>query len=116
MGTLIGNTGFGIGAGASNTKKIMAGCSTSNIAARRAGNLTFGGQNDWFLPSRFELNQMYVNLHSVGGFESDRYWSSSENLVIGSNGWAANQRLFDGNVSSGFKSAGLFVRPIRAFG
>ena len=39
--------------------------------------LTFG---DWFLPSKDEINQMFINLklESVGGFADDVYWSSSE--------------------------------------
>jgi len=37
------------------------------------------GYDDWFLPSKGELNLMYVNLAKqyIGGFTSVDYWSST---------------------------------------
>ena len=48
-------------------------------------NLTYGGHSDWVIPTKEELNTMYVNRAVIGGFKTqDRYgyyycyWSSSE--------------------------------------
>lgn len=37
------------------------------------------GTNDrWRLPTKEELNKMYLNKDEIGGFSSGLYWSSSE--------------------------------------
>jgi hypothetical protein len=38
--------------------------------------------NNWRLPTRDELNTMYIQLHKkgMGGFKADYYWSSSEGV------------------------------------
>lgn len=81
-GTAIGGTAFGIGTGASNTAKIMAGCATPGIAALKASNLTFGSKSDWFLPSRSELKLLGTFLMSTNptwnSYFPGMYWSSSE--------------------------------------
>ncbi len=131
-GTWIGgslSTGVGIGTGASNTAKIMADCSPLNIAARRAGDSTFGGWDDWFLPSKGELDLMWTNLASatpsLGDFREDYYWSSSQNNSInavwgGNTAWvqyfyAGGQGYGTGDYSYYAKNDPHFVRAIRAF-
>jgi len=36
------------------------------------------GYKDWFLPSKKELAELFVQKNFVGGFIEDFYWSSSE--------------------------------------
>jgi len=119
QGTLIaGADGTAIGTGAQNTTdivNIVGGCSTSGIAADLANDLTLGGQSDWFLPSKDELNQMYTNLHSastpIGGFLAGNYWSSSEEDDI----WVRLQFFDTGSLGSSLKAGAFYVRPVRAF-
>ena len=112
FGTLIaGADGTNIGTGEKNTTDIVTGCPTVGIAARRAKNLVLGGQSDWFLPSKNELNQMYIRRTAIGGFSVAFYWSSSE-LVDGS---AWTQYFNDGNQINDDKDYSNYVRPVRAF-
>ena len=111
-GFLIGATATAIGTGQSNTSTIQAQCSLSS-AGQICGNLTLGGNSDWFLPSRDELNKMYVNLHqqNLGSFTNDLYWSSSE---------YAGYLAFYHNFASGYqgdtyKDEHYKVRAVRAF-
>jgi hypothetical protein len=90
---------------------------TSDItAAELADALVLGGQSDWFLPSKDELNQMYINLHSastpLGGFSTDYYWSSSEF----DDDFAWYQGFSNGYQTFNTKySTTAYVRPVRAF-
>jgi len=79
-----GADGTAIGTGAQNTIDIEAGCTTPGTAADVCANLVLGGHSDWFLPSKNELNQMYINLknNGLGGFASDFYWSSTEGDLL----------------------------------
>jgi hypothetical protein len=107
-----GADGTAIGTGLQNTIDIMNGCATAGIAARLCRGVTINGYSDWYLPSKDELNKLYLNRVAVGGFApSGFYWSSSEdssNLV-----WAQYFLIdYQGKYD---KYGTLYVRAVRAF-
>ena len=112
-------TNSGIGSGFQNTNDIAAGCATPGIAADICANLTIGTYSDWFLPSKDELNKMYLNigpgnalgLGNVGGFANVNYWSSTGVDYVN----ARNQNFSNGYQYYGSKSLNLNVRAVRAF-
>jgi hypothetical protein len=106
-----GADGFAIGTGNQNTIDIMAGCSTAGIAARICGDLVLGGYSDWYLPSKDELNKLYINKVAIGGFANSCYWNSSEEDIY----FAWFQCFSDGYVNNGGKSNGRCVRAVRSF-
>jgi len=71
-------SGTALGTGASNTAAIarQAGCSRG--AAYACDRLVLNGYSDWFLPSKDELNKLYLNRVAIGNFGYEAYWSSSE--------------------------------------
>ena len=85
-----------------------------NQAITAAQNYDGGGFSDWRLPTKDELNLMYVNLkvRNLGGFGNDWYWSSSQ--YNNGTGWV--QRFSDGNQGDNFNmNPTALVRAIRAF-
>ena len=110
-GTTIG-TSTSIGTGQANTTLIVNGCSTAGIAARICDDLELNGYSDWFLPSKDELNQMYLHKDAIGGFASYSYWSSSQSNAI--NAWY--QSFSSGGSSNDVKLVSTYhVRAVRAF-
>ena len=90
----------------------MNGCSTADIAARLCGDLVLGGYSDWYLPSKDELNQLYINRVAIGGFASSWYWSSTENA----SDYAWYFGFDPGEAGNGgYKSGAYYVRAVRAF-
>ena len=69
--------------------------------------------DDWFLPSKDELNLIYENLHlqGLGGFSSYDYWSSSE--YSSSHAW--KQYFYNGYQDYDAKDGEGDVRAVRAF-
>ena len=77
-----GESGRGIGKGKYNTEYIMQIAQARggfNWAVRLCDNYELNGFNDWFLPSRDELNFIYGNLYlrGIGNFRQEQYWSST---------------------------------------
>jgi hypothetical protein len=117
---ILGADGSGIETGNQNTIDIEAGCNETETAADICANLTIDGYSDWFLPSKDELNEMYLNigqgnalgLGNIGGFADDYYWSSTEVNHI----FATSQVFSNGNHYEKQSKANMYyVRAIRAF-
>jgi hypothetical protein len=109
---IAGAEGTIVGTGAQNTIDILAGCAELGIAARLADSYTLNGFSDWFLPSKDELNELYLQKAVVGGFTIFAYWSSSEVDAIYA--WA---HIFDNGKQDSVDKAvpALGVRAVRAF-
>ncbi len=110
LGTTVGGLKGAIGNGAANTALMLATC-TSGAAVSADVYISPNGKSDWFLPSKGELNLMYVNRVAIGGFVAFNYWSSSENN--GSFAWSQN--FYYGNQNYFSKINDYYVRPVRAF-
>jgi len=108
---LTGADGTAIGTGAQNTVDIVTECAEADIAARKCSDLVFNGYNDWYLPSKDELNQLYINKAAIGGFDSGDYWSSSET----SSSDARWQDFGTGSFGSNGKGFYFRVRSVRSF-
>ena len=65
----------------------------------------------WRLPTKDELNTLYLNKDKIGGFAVSLYWSSTEF----DNGSAWVQGFFNGGQSDYSKDGTNYVRAIRAF-
>jgi hypothetical protein len=111
----IGGTKTEVGTGKQNTQLHTADFSKGvPEAALHCVELEHEGFQDWFLPSKDELNLMYINLKrkNLGGFGNDWYWSSSEYQSV----WARAQRFSDGSqANERQKTETGLVRAIRQF-
>ena len=108
----------GIGAGLKNTAIIIAnqGPVDGNDFAATACNeysVTVGGvtYGDWYLPSKYELNLLYIERARVGNLSNSYYWSSTE--YDSNNAWYQDFNNGVQNVS--FKFSTYYVRAVRAF-
>jgi hypothetical protein len=75
--------------------------------------LILSGYSDWRLPTKEELNELYVNLHEsgVGGFLDSWYWSSTVNDY----NYAGVHYFYYGDQNSHKKDYANYVRAVRAF-
>jgi hypothetical protein len=118
-----GADGTAIGTGAQNTIEIINSDPSDNTAAYACANFSIVKDgvtyDDWFLPSRDELEKMFINLQQkgVGNFSTNSmdyyatYWSSSEGGVKLS--WG---KCFEtAEQKAGTKKFPLSIRPVRVF-
>jgi hypothetical protein len=110
--------GDGIGAGLKNTAIIIANQGPVDGAAFAATvcneySVTVGGvrYGDWYLPSKYELNLLYLQKSLVGGFANIFYWSSTE--LDNDDAWVQN--FGSGNQYFNYKNSTDYVRAVRAF-
>ena len=135
-------TATAIGWGYRNTQAIIlqgnTGTATSAAALANSYTVTVSGvaYDDWYLPSKNELNQMckwqrgitgaaLTTLTTVciggilnsgtgaAGFVGDIYWSSSDNNT--GYAWTQTFHEFGTQANDGSKNLTNYVRPVRAF-
>lgn len=114
--TLNGAKSTKLGAGISNSNNIYKTqgepqTDGDDYAVIECIKLIENGYSDWYLPSKNELNQMYLHKDIIGGFTSFSYWSSTE--VDAGKAWFQN--FANGNQITEVKTAGYAIRPIRYF-
>lgn len=110
-------TSDGIGAGIKNTAQIanykpsnqLAGHICYKYSVTVAG-ITYG---DWYLPSKYELNLLYLQQAIVGNFNSGTYWSSNVDPTYQNNAFVIN--FINGNLSLQDVQSSYGVRAIRSF-
>ena len=120
----------GVGMGKVNTRIITLALGAGSYAAKYAEDLNCSGVDDWFLPSKDELDLAYNRLAQnrvggqdtpVGGFNKGYYWTSTDynNTTAWTEYFMDGQQFDRVQTLSGNKQppANPFrVRPIRAFG
>ncbi|MCL6257946.1 DUF1566 domain-containing protein [Aquiflexum sp. TKW24L] len=82
----------GIGAGLKNTAIFIANrgsvdgnyfaATVCNEYAVTVDGVTYG---DWYLPSKYELDLLYINRIEIGGFGNSFYWNPTE--IDNQNAW-----------------------------
>jgi hypothetical protein len=105
-------TGTAIGTGRANTQIVIDACG-ADAAAGVAAAFRGGGKDDWFLPSKNELNALYRQRKVVGGLAGVDFWSSSQ--VEDTANYAWSQLFILGSQYYSSKDSDYRVRPVRAF-
>ena len=119
-------TSLAVGSGKYNTERLvkymdmdgkaysdLSGEEVEEYAARKCLDYSYGGYDDWFLPSKDELNLLSENLYKkgLGSFAGGYYWSSSEYGA----GHVWNRFLSGDRWENSTCAQPFLVRPIRAF-
>lgn len=86
------------------------GAMTWYEASRRCKDMVDFGKDDWKLPSKNELNAMYLRKDLIGGWDEAGYWcATTDNFDL------ANYQVFDESGEQGYGEKEWIgkVRPIR---
>ena len=113
-GTLYNMPSVAVGSGKSNTLAAWASETDTESAIAICRNKSLTADNvvydDWFLPSRDEL-QLLWKLGPKANFSNTYYWTSSENSAVLA--WEFN--VLNNTSNAHYKNALQAVRAIRAF-
>ena len=104
--TTVGTTSSNIGMGKANTLAIIANQGAGTYAASACDNLVVGSFSDWFLPSRYELGQIFDNLMLTNGGNNNLYGLGNLPGVY----WSSTE-FFSGNAYSWYLLAGANSNP-----
>jgi len=108
-----GASGTALGTGLANSDAIVAvqGAPAASYAAGWTRAYDGGGYTDWYLPSKDELNELFLNQDAIGGFGPNYYWSSSE--FDAGTAWT---QAFDLSSQYAYaKNGPSYVRAVRSF-
>jgi uncharacterized protein DUF1566 len=109
---ITGASGIAVGTGASNTSAIVAAIgSKGQYAALLCSKYKVGIYQDWYLPSKNELNLLYAQKAVIPGLSATNYWSSSEV----NKGKAWDQEFGGGFQFKDNKTFTLRVRAVHSF-
>ncbi|MEP2668548.1 MAG: hypothetical protein ABJH04_06130 [Cyclobacteriaceae bacterium] len=119
-----GATGTAIGTGEANTTAIVNSYGTGSVyAAALCVNSTAGGFSDWYLPSIFELHEIYYNLAAISATAQANggsaltglyHWTSTEITVSEARVVSYNGTTFS-DFSAGKNNSGALVRAVRSW-
>jgi hypothetical protein len=110
FGQIITTSSTSIGWGQANTTAIVNECAESPIAAKNADAYAVNGFSDWYLPSKDELNLIYLYKVPLG--LNGYYMTSSQTTSV--NFW--QQDMADGTQFKTFdKDSASKIRAMRTF-
>ncbi len=109
--------------GASNTAAIIAAGGAANEAAGLCYNYTGGGFTDWYLPSSWELNNLYVSAYVIAKILESDGDPNTNGLVNDQKYWSSTERDADyafplfgyNNAADYLKTNNYRVRAVRSF-
>jgi hypothetical protein len=112
---ITGATATTMGTGKTNTNTIVTSQGEGNYAAKWCYDLIWEGYSDWYLPSKDELDKLYLSQWAWKGYdERISCWSSSEfNYLNFSGGWSQNFGF--GHQYESSKTETLYVNAVRSF-
>jgi hypothetical protein len=107
-----GGTGTALGTGSVNTDLLISqnGAGADYAAGNARGDRS-GGYTDWFLPSKDELNKIFLSKAVLLNLSAGDYWCSSEYNSTR----ARYQNMGIGNYNNDSKSGACRVRAVRYF-
>jgi hypothetical protein len=113
-GTFVATGAASLTDGKVNTNKIISVQGQSGeYAALACQKYSGGSYHDWYLPSKDELNALYLQSTIVKGFTLQIYWSSSE-YETGSI-WVQDFQTGEQHLDNSSDGANVAVRAIRKY-